>query len=320
MSSITTPTPSPSKSSLTPDEWNRLVRELDEAVSGGAQLVADLEKGRWGRQSRIKAVSGSIFLDPSRSAESIHQTACAGKLAIAIKADFATDGVIDKIRAILDAEKTYGHLVDAERAAEEQRLAEVRALEAERLRLEKEEKDAEAAAAAAIKQEQVAAAAAFLMEYDAFMEEEEEVDELVTEETDPETGGQEESSEDPRRGSRVQGTPPPKRETRSSSGRSTARRGKPSGTSVSPGSMRVEVPARETGRKGKAPLTIPSRGGRPITLDSGAEEQIPPCPNCADRELKCYVVGARTACEFCRQARMRCAGGKRALATLQTED
>jgi hypothetical protein len=229
---------------------------------------------------------------------------------MALHANFATDGVIDQIRMVLDAEKAHGHLVDDEQAAEEARLAGERAQAADRLRLEQEELRKTEAAAVAVKEEQAAAVAALMSEYGGLMEEEEEVDELVTEGTDPDTGGAEESSEDPRQGERVQGTPPPKRETRSSSGRNTARRGKLSGSSVSPGSLRVEIPARDTGKRRASPITIMSRGGLPLTLESGAEEQHPPCGNCEKRGVKCYVVGKRAACEYCRHARMRCAGGE----------
>jgi hypothetical protein len=251
---------------------------------------------------------------------------CLNGLPAAIIGKLAVDGIADQVRAILEAEKTHGHLVDAERAAEEARLAQeraaeeerlagVRAQEVERLRVERAAQEAAEAAAAAALQEQISAIAALSEQYGVSMEEEEEVDELVTEATDPDTGEQDDTSEDPGQGERVHGTPPPKRQTRSTSGKNMARRGTRGGMSTSPGSMRVEIPVRRSGSGSSSPPFIYSRGGKRLILEPGAVEKIPPCTNCSGRlvddiQVKCFVEEGLAACKFCSQARMRCSFSK----------
>src|ERR1700733_7084506 len=248
------------------------------------------------------------------------------KLPLAITNGFLTEGLVPQIKTILEAEKAHGHLVDAERAAEEARLAQeraaeeerlagVRAQEVERLRVERAEQEAAEAAAAAALQEQISAIAALSEQYGVSMEEEEEVDELVTEATDPDTGEQDDTSEDPGQGERVHGTPPPKRQTRSTSGKNMARRGTRSGMSTSPGSMRVEIPVRKTGSAPSSPPHIFNRGGKRVNLEPGAVEHNPPCANCSGRQVngvqvRCFVEEGFTTCKYCSLAHLGCLLGK----------
>jgi len=249
------------------------------------------------------------------------------KLPLAITNGFLTEGLVPQIKTILEAEKAHGHLVDAERAAEEARLAQeraaeearmvgVRAQEVERLRIEQEERAAAEAAAAAAVKEEMAALLALSEEYGITMdEEEEEVDELVTEATDPDTGEQDETSEDSGPGERVHGTPPPKRQTRSTSGKNMARRGTRSGMSTSPGSMRVEIPVRKTGSAPSSPPHIFTRGGKRVNLEPGAVEHNPPCANCSGRQVngvqvRCFVEEGVTTCKYCSLAHLGCSLGR----------